>query len=171
MAGSPLRSDVIRVLTTSNGKLLYVEDIARQVQRSEKSVRNCMYNIRQTLPTIGDHIEVLVAGKVWRYNDPSSASDAVPQPPDGSVNGQPVAATVDVPTRTVSAQRPRSSDDDGTGDGSDDDETDVATAPNVNVEEESGRLWLFEELGETDDGHLLVVDESGNPYKLIPLSS
>lgn len=157
MHGSPIRSELIRLITNHPpGELLYAEDMAAQLNRTVRSVSSGIYNLRREVPEFGEQLTVIVAGKVWRYNRESPrVSDAVPQRPASSGNGRTSAATDDVLTRTVNDAQPAT--------GGDGDDTGVV------VDSRPGRL--FEELGDVGDGCILVVDEAGNPYKLVPLET
>jgi hypothetical protein len=158
--GAPIRSQLIRHVEANVGKLLYVEDVARDIGRTERSVSSGMYNLRREVPEFREKISVVVAGKVWRVNDngeSTSAPVASTQPPAQSVNGSTSAPTARVPTRIVSNAESVVSEDVN-------DDADAFA-----VSSKPGRL--FEELGDVGDGCILVVDEAGNPYKLVPLNS
>ena len=142
------------MFTSQPNKILYVEDMAKEVDRDARSVSACVYNMRRNVPNMADRITVMVAGRAWRYDDPDvpSVSNAVSQRHDEPTGSVPTAVVNDVPTRLATASYDDAKDDDESGP--------VATS-------EPGRM--FEELGPQDDGSILVVDERGNPFKLVPL--
>jgi len=145
-----IRPQVLRMFTEAPNKILYAEDIAEKLGVSKRSVTACVYNMRQSVPLLRERIEVMVLGNAWRYVGDPDVPIAMPQPGQPTSNGQPVASAVAVPSAPLPARRPAQPAQPAT-----------QSAP-------SGRI--FEEIGVTeDDDGIIVIDDDGTPYKLIPL--
>jgi hypothetical protein len=160
--GTLIRPQVLRVFTERPGKIIYVDQIAEEVNASVRSIVSCVYNMRRSSPLLEQQIEVVIHGHAWRYT-PSEDPTTVPTTTNGAgpSAGQPAAALIAPTTPTTPARtnvRP-------TTDATDDDlDGFAASAP------EGPSARIFEELGADDDGRILVVDENGETYWLVPRS-
>jgi hypothetical protein len=152
-----IRPQVLRMFTDAPNKILYAEDMAAKLGVPKRAVTSCVYNMRQSVPLLRERIEVMVLGNAWRYTGDPDVPIAMPLPGRPTNNGQLTTPTVAVPTAPLSTAQPT---------------TQQSTAqPNVAAAAaatQSGRI--FEEIGVTDnDDGIIVIDEDGVPYKLIPL--
>jgi hypothetical protein len=144
--------------------------MAIELDRTVISIRNCVYNIRRQLPGMSEQIVVLSQGRSWRFDPavpPSSVRSSVSQRDDRSVNGLPPSdAAVDTATRVTTAQpvRPATSATPAAT------TTTAAPARKADVAVPATHATrYFEELGENEDGDVIVIDEEAKPYKLVPL--
>ena len=148
------RHQLLRLFTDHPGKIMYADDLARELNVGRKSIINCVYNMRRTTPLLNDQIEVVVHGNAWRYAGTSTVLTDAPQPANG--------ATVPVdqltaPAAPVAPAAPAAPAATPTPAGQPQLTRTNASSPRV-----------FEELGTNNEGHVLVADEEGSMYWLVP---
>lgn len=171
----PIKPYVQRYLFDHRNETCWLEDIATAVNFSVDQVRNCIYNMRATEPDMYQQIKVVVRAHAWTYVGPPRtassnggqfASAAPPttqttatapaQQPDRESTVQPVqSAPAPTPAPAPApASRPA-----------------VAQDPRTQPLDRSDATRIFEELGTNEAGEVFVIDETGKPYRLIPMTN
>jgi hypothetical protein len=161
-----IRPAVLRMFTENPGEILYVDDMAQQLDIKRRAITACVYNMRRNTPLLEQQIEVIIHGNAWRYMPPSDGSTTAPT----AVNGASVAtvqptvpAPLTAPSASTTADRPLPSP------------PLAPPSPNTGIDgfaasPTSGpSARIFEELGTSADGRILVVDEESNTYWLLPI--
>lgn len=147
------RHHLLRLFTENPGKVLYADDLAAKLNVPRKSIISCVYNMRRTTKVLNEQIEVVVYGNAWRYNGQPGVPIGTPQP----LNGIPIAtdrsdaSAAPVAPATRPANEPVQP---------------KPSQPAEPIRDRSPRV--FEEIGTNDEGRVLVADEHGTIYWLVP---
>lgn len=137
---------VLKCLTDNPGLVVYRDDIMNATGLTAKEVRETVANVRQSGRNSesdnhpGRFVEIVAAGQAWQYR-PNHIDPA--QPVKATVIKRPVSppSTVNFPPIPVEPPKPvaRSSSD------------------------------IFERVGKTDRHEIVVKDEAGKLFKVVPL--
>lgn len=155
--GQPVRPDLTRPLIgmireyfkQRPGEIISVQALMGHTGRTEAQVKVGVNNARNGDPTFKANLTTVVAGNLWRY-DPVTA--ATRQPVPTPVPRPLVTLERPVPTK------PAEEDDAGSADVI---RTTAAT---------DGSARLFEEIGTTDNGQVVIIrDGDGRLYRATPL--
>lgn len=68
MGSTPVRHEVLAVITKRPGEIIYLKDIVAATGLDEKQVQSAINNMRRDDPTLESTIQTVARGQAWRYD-------------------------------------------------------------------------------------------------------
>ena len=144
-----IKDKVFRYLVTRQGELVFLSTMSDELGLPERSIQNVMYRIKGTHP---DMFSTAVRGRAWQVNMPSTTP--TPQPYFGGAIEKAPGKSPEIVHDVVSAY-PKALQN-------------AAYGKSQKLEEPK-EPRLFDEIGRSKDGDIIVMDKDNNLYRLDPI--